>query len=405
MRDIVIFLLGLGLCGVGFDLFAAKGDFPSFQKSIRSRVCRKRLGTLKEFRQLFAIKEFRTLISKQSSPKLVARLGTVSSDLLVEVVLQLEQDYQVLCPEHKGLERMLDQLKRGYLSHLELPTNHFSAKEVNLLFRGLLVMKDEIPALREQLVPFRKLKFASQILPMVFGAASELRNVALLGASDRRTQVLTEIIQELCEGFKLCPFWDSRLIYKTMLTARPGVAVYLPELAVLILSAEILDKPHRLHRLVLLHELAHVAERGAWVYQRRRWRDDFVKFSGWQKNKKGNWAVRTRQPAGKREDELSELSEKSAFSILPDPVYLGFSTLGKPADGFVFGKSYEESLRQNDPSEDLADHVAAFFYLPERFCFEGVNIAPKKYGWIAKNVFGKKKELNCSPKPTKGSSD
>lgn len=372
------------------------GSYAWFRSQVKSPVCRARLEKMEEFRQLFALPSFRGALVTGDGEPLIDALQGWSSDLLVKIVLSVEQDYLVVCPEHKKAEAVLHPLRRAYLAQLGLPENRYTEADARRLYRALVVLKDEVPVLRQRLIAVRE-KPVEELVAGAFGGASDVRGVWLLSRDKRHAAALEEALAEACRNLAACPFWDERLLYKTMVTGERGVAAYLPELAVLILSRELLDDRNPLHRLVLLHELAHVAERGAWVLQRKDWKTAFAALSGWSQDKSGQWTVKTRQPASARADELTALSRGSAFSILPDAIYLGEAGEKGEKDGFVLGKSYEESLKRNDPSEDLADHVAAFVVAPERFCFEGKVIAPKKFAWVAKNVFGRAaKPPDCS---------
>ncbi|MEZ4751568.1 MAG: hypothetical protein R3B54_13395 [Bdellovibrionota bacterium] len=361
-------------------------------------MCKKRLDTLTEFKELFTLPQTETLLKTGHAPGLYEAMEGWSSDLIVKMVMQAEQDFKVLCPEHRRLNAIIVHLKRAYLHHLGFKASYLNAKAANQLFRTLLVLRDEVPALRQQLAPLDASN-ADTLLAQLFGKIEDLNGVAVLGASPEEFKELKNVVAEVCTGFVKCPFWDANLVYKVVLQDNPGTALYVPEVGVLVLAKQLLDDSNKLHRLVVLHELSHVATRGAWVYQRQDWVEDFAAFSNWKRDTAGKWGVVARTPAGKREDEFTQLSKKSSFSILPDVVYLGEADGKKQFDGFVFSKSYEQSLKNNDPSEDLADHIAAYFYAPDRYCLNGQNIAPKKFKWVAKNVFGRApKILNCKAK-------
>lgn len=382
---------------VGTALSAPKSTdfYNQFRSEQKSAVCKKRLDTLTEFKEFFSLPEAGQLLSTGHSPEIYGAMENWSSDLIVKMVMQAEQDFRVLCPEHKRLDSIVVHLKRAYLHQLGFKASYLNAATANKLFRALLVLRDEVPALKAQLAPLDASN-ADALLAQLFGKIENLQGVAVLGTSADEFAELKNAVAEVCSGFKKCPFWDPNLLYKVVVQDNPGTALYVPEVGVLVLAKQLLGRPNKLHRLVILHELAHVATRGAWVYQRKDWVSEFASFSNWKRDTAGKWGVVTRSPSGKRDDEFTMLSKHSSFSILPDVVYLGETEGKKQYDGFVFSKSYEQSLKSNDPSEDLADHVAAYFYAPERYCLNGQNIAPKKYKWVAKTVFNQApKMLNC----------
>ncbi|MCB0405116.1 MAG: hypothetical protein KDD51_10040 [Bdellovibrionales bacterium] len=387
---------------VGTALSAPKSadPFKQFRNEQKSAVCKKRLDTLAEFRELFVLPASEKLLKTGHAPELYGAMEDWSTDLIIKMVMQAEQDFKVLCPEHRRLNSIITHLKRAYLHQLGFKASYLTPKATNTLFRALLVLRDEVPALRQQLAPLDASK-AEGLLAQLFGKIEDLSGVAVLGATPGEFAELKSTVAEVCTGFTKCPFWDSNLVYKVVIQDNPGTALYIPEVGVLVLAKQLLGESNKLHRLVILHELAHVATRGAWVYQRKDWVHEFASFSNWKRDTAGKWEVVTRTPAGKREDEFTKLSKQSSFSILPDVVYLGETVGKKQYDGFVFSKSYEQSLKNNDPSEDLADHVAAYFYAPARYCLNGQNIAPEKYKWVAKNVFGRSpKVLNCKAEKT-----
>ena len=257
-------------------------------------------------------------------------------------------------------------------------------------FRGLLATLKDRESLKEKIGSLKDKPKGMDLLARLYGSAVAVNSILVLGAKASSIGNLKTFLSLVCEGPEPCAFWDSYAIDKVLVTPQKGIAAYVPETAVLILSEEVLESPNLLTRVVLLHELAHAAEERAWFRSRRQWIDEFVLFSGWKKSAKGKWSVKVEKLKTHREDELTRLSVGSSFSILPDPVILG-----EDGDGFVLAKSYTQSIANNDPSEDLADSIAVYRFAPERYCFKGKKFAPWKFDWIARNLFPKRPVITC----------
>ncbi len=392
------FLVWSLLC-VCTSAFAKNSAYYQFRHGAASPVCKERLDHLTDLHSLFEMNETSLYLRTDDSLSLQKKLATFSTDFLIKVSVELDQEYEVLCPEHKKASALREQLNRAYLGHLGILSDSLKSEEVDKLFRGLLAFKAEIAPLKQQLAALKPAVVgADDLLPRLFGNVRKLSGVPVFGASPAQFEHLSTVVGELCKASAACLFWDPKLVYKVVVRDQPGTALYVPEVAVLVLSSDLLDKPNLLHRLVIAHELAHVAAQGAWVFRRQDWVGDYAKVGGWKKDAKGKWSITTRRLAGTRDDALTQLSKNSRYSILPDTIYVSDgSKEGQKAktEGFVLAKSYEESLKNNDPSEDFADHVATFFYMPERFCYQGNNIAPGKYAWIGEKVFQQTPALEC----------
>jgi hypothetical protein len=164
-------------------------------------------------------------------------------------------------------------------------------------------------------------------------------------------------------------------------TPESPLAAYIPETATLVLSSDLVEHPSLLTHVVITHELVHLAVREAWLASRKDWAAEFASFSGWKRSAKGKLELKVQELGPGPQDELAKLSASSAFSILPDPV-LGV----KRKEGFVMAKAYRESRESQEPAEDLADHAAIYRWAPERYCYAGKVLAPKKFGWVAENI-------------------
>lgn len=386
--------LGLVLC-----LFAltAAGVCPAADAD-----CDKRFAEVSEFRLLSALPDYPSLAATgKATPRFEAALASWSTDLVIKIVLGMEQEYLgANCPARPGLSAALGSLKRAYLAKLGIATRSLKDPTIDRLFRSFLVLKDDVEALRKKIAKKGMPKRAADLPKAVYGSASDLDGVAVVGASAEAARGLKGFVESVCHGRELCPFWSSLVLYKCIVSPEAGLAAFLPEMAVLVVSEKLLTERNGLHDLVLLHELAHVGERGAWVRSRRDWRKEFESLSGWTETKDGKLAAKVEELKVTRDDEIARLSRGSPFSILPDPVILG--TGGK--DGFVLARSYRESVARGDASEDVADHVAALFVAPGRYCLEKKPIAPHKWKWVVDSAYDGKlppraaeTKLPCTP--------
>jgi hypothetical protein len=263
---------------------------------------------------------------------------------------------------------------------LDLDATHLSSAQLDSLFRGTIALKDDREKIKKRVGELKKIGVPpSKMLAMLYGSAQNVSGVLVLSAKGFPVAKLKGRLKEVCGSAKPCPFWNDRALYKVIAVPESGLAGYVPELGILIFSQDLIEDKNLLHEIVFFHELVHVAEKSAWLDKREDWKKEFAAFSGWQPTDEGTWAAKTTKADKDRKDKLTELSTGSPYSILPDPIYL--PTDGK--DGFAMGKAYTESL-QHGPSEDLADHWSLYKYYPDRFCYEGKNLAPQKFTWLSK---------------------
>lgn len=337
-----------------------------------SPECRARLLEIPELPLLLA------LLSQTAEPSFRAW----SSDLLLKMTLELEQGFESACGAHPPVHKLIASMRAAYFEKLGIPIK--KPKDPERLFRGFIAVKDEAAVLSKKLKA-AKGRTTDALLKEAYGEVGWIGRSVILGATKEERKTLEELVTSVCPKPSSCLWWDDRAIYKVVVTSQPGVAAYVPELAQLVLSRQLLTQPTRLHQVVLLHELVHSAEKMAWVLSRKKWAEEFGVLSGWEK-KDGALVLKVKEVKGVRQDLLTELSlAGSPFSILPDPI----------VEGFVMAKTYRATLERGDLSEDLADHAAVFRLIPERYCFDGKNLAPLKADWIHKNLFPESKPIAC----------
>jgi hypothetical protein len=324
------------------------------------------------------------------------QLAKWSGEFALAAALELEQRVLSVCEDPK-LRRLLGEIQNTYLKRLGF---NGETREPGLLFKGLLNTEEETTSVRERVAKLgdARTKDPLKTLAAIYGDAQVVSGVLVVGAAPLPTKSLKGLIAKVCVGLTPCPFWDPAVLGRVTLLPTNGFASYIPELASLRLSRELVEKQNPLHLLVVLHELAHAA----WQRARQRtgedWRQEFAAFSEWKTGAKG-LATPVRPSPGKREDALTAASEGSPYSLLPDPPMLAIQSLrqGRPdIDGFVFARTERETRRSGDIGEDLADSIAAFIVAPERFCYQGRAVAPRKHAWIAREVFNRAQPLRCA---------
>ncbi len=341
------------------------------------------LKTLEGWGGLTALLEQKPVSEKQK-----LELGTWSSDLLLHLVLLLQQGLAKACAE-LPIDPLVAELQSAYLKQLGLDPKRFTDADRDIAFRAFMASRDDHPAIAAKLKK-AKGRTALELARAVYGHAESYRGAVVVGSRAAPHKVLNAVVGELCPSQE-CPFWDRRVIYKVLVTEHGGLAAFVPETASLVLSRKLLADDTPLHRLVLIHELAHGAARRADLIGQTGWVVEFSAFSG--------WGLPDLQPvvaARNRGDRLGKLSKGSPFSLLPDPVITSVTANGKTFEGFALGRTFARVASSGDTSEDFADSVAAYVAAPERFCYKNKPIAEKKFQWIGQRVFGRTTPLHCA---------
>lgn len=263
----------------------------------------------------------------------------------------------------------------AYLRELGVAVSDEAARE--LWFRGLAVPSAEREALRARL-PRPLPADARRGLAALYGSAQTWRG--LLVIAPKNTAVIAALDRlhgRLCR--KNCPFFDPKYLTRITVTGAAGLAAYLPETESLVLSRELLEKPDALHDFVVIHELAHVAALG------RGWRaKPVVTHPRWHA----------------LDDELTRLSTGSPYSLLPD----GYAFADQARDGVVVRRGWEAAKTRGDEEEILADTIAAYFVVPERFCREETAVAPRAWRWLHEKVLETAAVGEGCPKARRGNS-
>ncbi len=345
--------------------------------------CQKRLENIEEAKSLLTLPAFASFQKTGSILVLSQDLATWSTDLLVRLSLRLEQEWLPRCSSGKW-PQVPQLLKQAYLAKLGI--NEVSQPNLDLLFRGLVTPKSEVDSLRSRILPEMKKLSPMELLSRVYQAvAGVVDGIVVIAPSEATFMWVKQEKDSLCPQAGACPFWDPRIIERLVFVTDSGVGAFVAEFGVLAVSREVLDRPNLLSHIVFTHELTHTAVLSTLLFRGKDWRVPFFKFSGW-KQVGGKWQTTVKDKGNHPADELTRLSEGSSFSVLPDKIYKP-TRASALRNGFVLGKSYEQSVQRNDPSEDLADSVAVFHWYPERYCLKHKNIALDKAKWIIKEVF------------------
>jgi hypothetical protein len=320
-------------------------------------------------------------------------LATVSTDFLLSSALDLEQRVLKTCPD-ASLSALLERFQKAYLQRLGI------AEDVhpwNVVFQGLVTSGEEFNRLQKAIralpAGYGK-KGALPLLRLLFREASLENGVVVLGGTTEQKNRLRIATQKACEGFSVCPLWDPAFLLRVTILPGEAKAEYDPAIGALRVSQDLFGDLSELKQLVFVHELAHAA---IWRLQQTSGddpRERFADFSGWKKDSE-KLVTPVRAIEGAWRDVLADASKGSPFGILPDPVMPAQRIDGRFFDGFVFAKSVRETQASGDLSEDMADHIAAYVVAPGRFCYGKKPIAPQKFEWVAKSVFGLKQTLVC----------
>jgi hypothetical protein len=343
-----------------------------------------------------AIKAF---VESGSKKALVASaLSAPSADFLLSSARELEQEVLSQCT-HPSLVVLLGELQKAYLAKLGVSEK---AVEVPVLFRALASTGDEFTRLTEVVRKLPKGKSnasGAAWIRQVYQEAALVEGVVVVGANENALNHLKLLMQRAClPRLSSCALWDPAFLYRVSVVPGSGQAAYIPETGVLVLSADLLDRISPLRQLVIAHELAHAATRRVTAKTGEDPREVFADFSGWRKAESG-WSTPLRPIDGIWKDEIASDSKNSPYSVLPDAVLVAQVRSGELLDGFVFEKTLRETQKSGDLFEDIADHIAAYIVAPQRFCYRSKPVAPRKFEWVARAIFGQKQTLTCDAVP------
>lgn len=350
-------------CWIGiFILFATGFSFAD---------CKRAKNDLNESKLLFALGDD------------LSKLDSWSPDLITRIVVELRGPYLGHCEDPK-LEEKANRLEGIYLK--KLLGVEIKEKERGRLFRGLLTLKDDFERTTIKLKK-EKIEIKSfNDLKKLYGSVGEYKGVVIVSESSTDFAELIKFFDEVSEkAHRPSLLVDSSALFKILVTNATGVAAYIPEVAILVLSKDLLQDMNALKKLVILHELGHIAEYSAWNRERFDWKAEFTTLTGWE-NRGAKWEIPVAKKKRTENDILTTLSPGSPYSILPDDRV--WSVKGKQGvGGLVFAKSYSESMKRNDPSEDLADVIAAYYIAPERFCEKKKDFARARKIFAFKRVW------------------
>jgi hypothetical protein len=380
--------LFLCFCFFGFFFnacFAESSAYDNAVSSVKGVVCQKRLRQVSEFRLLFDSKEFVEWYSSKVDERHFNFSGW-SQDLIVKCVRDVEKRFSGDCRLPSRIAEALSLLKRSFLREVGA-LSIADENDIDALFRGLISTNKDADDIKAKLEGLKKVP-KEKIFEAVYGVSPRLvRGVLVLAPRSDIVDKISAFVSEICGAGEECRFWDPRFLFRVMVT-QDKVAAFIPQYSVLLLSAKLFDEVSILHKIIVFHELVHEAEENSIFVDGTDLKKEFDVFSGWRKDASGHLTALVHKTDKIRKDKLTELSQSDpAFSILPDLVYEGM----KGYDGFAMGKSFEESVKRQDTSEDLADHVALFRFFPMRFCLNAKEIAPRKFHWIEKKFFNKSK--------------
>ena len=306
-------------------------------------------------------------------------ISTWGSDRILQTVIDLEQSEPCRTdPQSIAIKRIL---QSAFLKPLDaLPDD---PKNIDLFFRAFMVPFAEYQKLALKL-KIKKPRKPTDLAP-AFGHYRLVRGVLVIGA--KHVSQLERDLKNLCPMEGECPFWNPQVLFRVVVTKTPGVAAYIPNIATLLISYDLISINNKLMRFVLVHELAHVWLRG----QEIKGVDNlngFGRFSGW----KGDFLSPPKiTVVGAWTDSLVSLSANSPYSIVPDGVT---RNADETLDGFITERGFRKSIERHDISEDFADHLAGFFIMPSRFCWKNRPMAEKKLNWL-EGHFGKQPEAHC----------
>ncbi len=322
-------------------------------------------------------------------------LSSWTPDFIAAAALELEQQVLSACVNRKlmallGVFHTDYVRKMGWVGTLSKP---------GLVFRALVTTGQDRAAVETAVTSVatsgKKPAGDQALVKQVYGEAELVDGIWVVGGKATALENLKLTVRQMCKGLKSCPFWDPSFITHVTILPGTGVAQYVPEIGVLRLSEDLVAEFTPLKRVIIAHELAHAAIRRAELKEGKLWTQQFAELSAWKKE--GSvWRTPATAMEGLWQDELTVDSLKqpgnSQYRLQPDPP---MPAVGE-VDGFVFAKTAREVQTSGDVAEDVADHIAAFVVYPSRYCYRDKPIAPSKYSWVAENVFGKERSLDCN---------
>ncbi len=166
---------------------------------------------------------------------LSSSLAKWSTDYLLKLVLDVEQNYLQHCPDGPRESSIL-RVKQAYLERLGVRLNRISPREQGILFRGLITIEERSAPLKRSVVKQPSPRTALPHLKSIFKSASLLRGVVVLGGSKKERAQLEAFIADVCGSAAECRFWNPLSLYKVVLTDEGSIAGYIGETAELVLS-------------------------------------------------------------------------------------------------------------------------------------------------------------------------
>lgn len=344
---------------------------------IHNELCRARSSNLPLLSQL----------ATGGDTELKSFLGAIpdswTTDYLITLALEVQRQWIPHC-DSGAAQGFLRKIKTAYLQRLGLkPAAAAKVDPAFALFIGNKTERERIESILRT-APDESLDAVAE---RVYGKFGYLRGVPILGVESWKLPAIEMVLGKMCGARSPCPFWDPRNLLQVRFTPDPAMASYVPRLGTLVLSRSLIDAPNFLTQIVIGHELAHAAIRSFEWQKDQTLVDSFAVKFGWKRDGEG-WTPPATKRIGKREDAVTRYSKDSDFSVIPDDVLV---TDTADRDGVLFAKS----IRAARVEEDLADTIAAYQLLLERFCFEKKPFAPARFAWVAKEVFKENRMLGC----------
>lgn len=188
-----------------------------------------------------------------------SKLETWSPDLLTRIILEIRGPYLSYCSDAK-FEQMASRLESIYLKKL-LGSNPKESEHAKL-FRGLLTLKDDFEKLKAK-IETEKIKITTfEDLKRIYPSVTEHRGIVFVAESKVDFKALKELFDEIeAKSQKPALLSDPATLLKVLITDTSGVAAFIPEIGILVLSKDLIEDLNTLKKIVIAHELAHVAEK------------------------------------------------------------------------------------------------------------------------------------------------